>query len=104
VNIALNEDLTCSYKYSKMTSCSVEGVIQVQVKSNARQAVPFQLLVRDPSSHIHTLQENKKFAEDSVTSDGDKCFTIGVPKADNYFPLIRYKCSNELRPVPIVSV
>ena len=34
VNIALSEDLTCSYKFSKMTSCSVEGVIQVQVKSN----------------------------------------------------------------------
>ena len=30
VNIALNEDLTCSYKFSKMTSCSVEGVIQVR--------------------------------------------------------------------------
>jgi len=29
VNIALNEDLTCSYKFSKMTACSVEGVIQV---------------------------------------------------------------------------
>ena len=31
VNIALNEDLTCSYKHSKMTSCSVEGVIQVRL-------------------------------------------------------------------------
>jgi hypothetical protein len=30
VNIALNEDLTCFYKLSKMSSCSVEGVIQVR--------------------------------------------------------------------------
>lgn len=29
VNVALNEDLTCFYKLSKMSSCSVEGVIQV---------------------------------------------------------------------------
>lgn len=29
VNVALNEDLSCSYKISKMTACSVEGVIQV---------------------------------------------------------------------------
>ena len=30
VNVALNEDLTCFYKLSKMSSCSVEGVIQVR--------------------------------------------------------------------------
>jgi hypothetical protein len=29
VNIALNEDLACSYKMSQLSSCSVEGVIQV---------------------------------------------------------------------------
>jgi hypothetical protein len=29
VNVALNEDLTCFYKLSKMSSCSVEGVLQV---------------------------------------------------------------------------
>lgn len=34
VNVALNEDLTCSYKQSKMTSCSVEGVIQVREIDN----------------------------------------------------------------------
>jgi hypothetical protein len=31
VNIALNEDLTCFYKLSKMSSCSVEGVVQVRI-------------------------------------------------------------------------
>jgi hypothetical protein len=30
VNIALNEDLTCFYKLSKMSSCNVEGVVQVR--------------------------------------------------------------------------
>lgn len=29
VNIALNEDLTCSYKLSQLSSCNVEGVVQV---------------------------------------------------------------------------
>lgn len=105
VNIALNEDLTCSYKFSKMTSCSVEGVIQVQVKTNVRYIAPFHMDVRDPSQHILTLQENKKFADDTLPSTGgvpgNRSFTITVPKADNYFPLIRYKCSSELRPVPI---
>lgn len=83
----------------------------MQVKSNSRSSVPFQLSVRDPSQHIQTLQENRKFAEDTSASQlsrdmverGDRSFTIGVPRADNYFPLIRYKCSSELRPVPIVS-
>jgi hypothetical protein len=30
INIALNEDLTCFYKLSKMSSCNVEGVVQVR--------------------------------------------------------------------------
>jgi hypothetical protein len=34
VNVALNEDLTCFYKLSKMSSCSVEGVIQVRLCSS----------------------------------------------------------------------
>jgi hypothetical protein len=111
VNIALNEDLTCFYKLSKMSSCTVEGVVQVQVKSNVDQGVPFFLLLRDPSNHIQSIQENKKFADnmaDSLASEPvstrpDYMFTVSVPKGDNYFPVMRYKCGNELRPVPIVS-
>ncbi|KAG7337878.1 Muniscin mu homology domain containing protein [Nitzschia inconspicua] len=109
VNVALNEDLTCFYKLSKMSSCSVEGVVQVQVKSNIDQGVPFFLLLRDPSKHIQSIQENRKFADsmaDSLASEPvstrpDYMFTISVPKADNYFPVMRYKCGSELRPVPI---
>jgi hypothetical protein len=111
VNIALNEDLTCFYKLSKMSSCSVEGVVQVQVKSNTDKGVPFFLLLRDPSNHIQSIQENKKFADsmaeslatEPASTRPDYMFTISVPKADNYFPVMRYKCGNELRPVPIVS-
>ena len=33
----------------------------------------------------------------------DRKFTIRVPKGDNYFPVIRYKCLPELRPVPMVG-
>jgi hypothetical protein len=32
VNVALNEDLTCSYRQSKMSSCSIEGVVQVCIR------------------------------------------------------------------------
>jgi hypothetical protein len=31
VNIALNEDLACSYKQSVLSTCSVEGVVQVRL-------------------------------------------------------------------------
>jgi len=110
VNVALNEDLTCFYKLSKMSSCSVEGVIQVQVKSNSEHLTPFYLSIRDPSSHVMSIQENKKFAEDMADTLNqeppsrrpDYKFTVSVPKGDNYFPVMRYKCGNELRPVPIV--
>ena len=85
---------------------------QVQVKSNAQQGVPFSLLINDPSQHIQSIQENKKFAENMAealmqerpSTRPDYKFTVSVPKADNYFPVMRYKCGNELRPVPIVSL
>ena len=71
--------------------------------------VPFYLLLRDPSGHIGNLQENMKYANDATEelardSEGyaDRKFTIRVPKGDNYFPVLRYKCLPELRPVPMV--
>lgn len=113
INLALNEDLTCSYRQSKMSSCSIEGVVQVQVACNRRDGVPFYLLVRDPSRHIRIVQENRRFsdsmAEELRLSDNpddagvDHKYTVSVPSADDYFPVLRYKCSSELRPVPIVS-
>jgi hypothetical protein len=105
VNVALNEDLTCFYKLSKLSSCSVEGVVQVQVRSNVDRTVPFQLLIKDPSNYIHTIQENKMHAR-SVTDKATKsdfAFAVSVPKAEEYFPVMRYKCRDDLRPVPIVS-
>lgn len=85
---------------------------QVQVKSNTQSGGPFSLLVRDPSNHILSIQENKKFADNMASSLAreppstrpDFKFTVSVPRADNYFPVMRYKCGSELRPVPIVSV
>lgn len=60
------------------------------------------------------IQENRRYADDMTDTflaekkldevSFDHKFTISVPKAENYFPVMRYKCSNELRPVPIVSV
>lgn len=68
------------------------------------------LVVRDPSGHVDSLQENKKFADDvsgsvskSRGSDNDHKFAVAIPKGDNYFPVLRYKCVGDLRPVPIVS-
>jgi len=110
VNVALNEDLTCSYKQSKISSCTIEGVVQVQVRSDAPDSAPFFLLMRDPSRHIRMIQENRRYADDmsehlsEANPDDagvDYKFTISVPRAENYFPVMRYKCSGELRPVPI---
>lgn len=110
INVALNEDLTCFYKLSRMSSCTVEGVVQVQIKTSLNEAGPFSLSIKDPSSHIQSIQENKKFAQnDSASLESeprsrrpDHRYIVNVPKGDNYFPVMRYKCGNELRPVPIV--
>ena len=108
VNIALNEDLSCSYRSSQLSSCTVEGVVQVQVKSSTKAAVPFFLLMRDPARHVESFVQNKKFADDVsdallAEEDADRKFTVSVPKDDTYFPVVRYKCTDDLRPVPMVS-
>jgi hypothetical protein len=105
VNVALNEDLTCFYKLSRLSSCSVEGVVQVQVTSNVDRTVPFSLFIKDPSNYIQTIQENKMYAKSVAdqTKQSDFAFAVSVPKAEEYFPVMRYKCGEDLRPVPIVS-
>ena len=30
INIALNEDLSCSYRLSQLSTCSVDGIVQVR--------------------------------------------------------------------------
>lgn len=105
INVALNEDLACSYKMSQLSSCTVEGVVQVQVKSNVAADIPFCLSLKDLSYQIESLTENGKYAEDISEDTGvmDRRFIVSVPKGDSYFPVVRYKCIEDLRPVPIVS-
>uniref|UniRef100_A0A7R9ZQQ0 MHD domain-containing protein n=1 Tax=Craspedostauros australis TaxID=1486917 RepID=A0A7R9ZQQ0_9STRA len=109
VNVALNEDLTCTYKMSEMSSCSVEGILQVLIKSNFTTQAPFYLMIRDPSHHVQTIVEDRKCVEnlskdlqyDASESRPDYKFSVSVPKLDEYVPVLKYKCSSELRPVPM---
>ena len=66
-------------------------------------------MLKDPAGHVESLQENKKYADDLTASSGAPDgsaihkFAVSVPKGENYFPVLRYKCAGDLRPVPIVS-
>ena len=116
VSLALNEDLTCEYKKSKLSTLSVEGTIQVrmstsyegEVPQDVPPTIPFVLLFKDHSGHVRTLQENKKFVEnvshESEVANREFTYTITVPREEEYFPVVRYKCDTSLRPVPIVSI
>lgn len=61
--------------------------------------------------HIEAIQENRKFCEDAShelvpdndTDYADRKILIKIPKPETYFPVLRYKCSSDLRPVPMVS-
>ena len=106
VSIALNEDLAVSYRQSNIQSCSIEGVIQVQVKSESSAVIPFALYLTDPARHVQIMQENKKYANDTSNeiqagSDARYKFVVAIPTPDQYFPILKYKCSEDLRPVPI---
>lgn len=116
VSLALNEDLTCEYKKSKLSTLSVEGTIQVrmstsyegEVPQDVPPTIPFVLLFKDHSGHVMTLQENKKFVEnvshESEVANREFTYTITIPREEEYFPVVRYKCDTSLRPVPIVSI
>ena len=81
------------------------------MKSTSRSSnIPIALLVRDTSKHIQSIQENKKIV-DKVSAEqngkegaADYGFNMLIPRQDSYFPAIKYICSGELRPVPLVSV
>lgn len=77
---------------------------KVQVRTSGRATGPFLLIIRDPSHHIEMLQENKRFAEDLDRGhENDFKYAVSIPKGDSYTPVIRYKCVDKLRPVPLVS-
>ena len=85
--------------------------LQVQVKSNSHQNVPFHLIIEDPSQHIQSIEENTNFAQATVDASTRERlgggpafpFSILVPSSDKYLPVMKYKCGDGLRPVPIVS-
>ena len=66
--------------------------------------VPFLLLVHDHSHHLKSVQENKRFVQkvdDAQSASQEYTYSITLPREDEYFPVVKYKCSNKLRPVPI---
>jgi hypothetical protein len=85
--------------------------LQVQVKTNIptkSTGIPFILLLKDPMAHIESLNENPKYATKVTTTMNNRndygCFNVVVPEQEQYYSLLKYRCRNELRPVPIVSV
>jgi len=65
--------------------------------------IPFLLVFQDHSHHIKSIQENKKYVEyvDLQSEKQEYISFITVPRENEYFPVVRYKCSKALRPVPI---
>lgn len=107
IAMALNEDLTCTYRGATLTSCAVQGVVQLQMKAKSTAFVPFILRMKDEDSHIGDIQENSDIANDlsheNEENDWKRKYIITLPKADTYYPVLKYVCSNTLVPVPLVS-
>ena len=107
IAMALNEDLSCTYRGSKLTSCVVEGIVQLQMKSKSTAFVPFVVRIKDDDDHAGSIQENSDIANDlSHENEGNGWkykFIVTLPKADSYYPVLKYTCSNALVPVPLVS-
>jgi hypothetical protein len=62
VNAALNGDLTCTYRNSKLSAISVDGNIQILLKADSTAFVPFTLKLSDVYDNIDSIVEHTKFA------------------------------------------
>ncbi len=108
INVALNEDFSCMYRNSKLSDYTVEGNVQILLKSDSTAFVPFQLILKDEGDQIETLIENVKLASSITTSldddyDDTRRFLVTLPKYDHFFEVLKYKCKSKLVPVPLVS-
>ena len=104
VNVVLDEKITCSFHQSRISSCSIKGRILVMAQSNSLEVVPFVLSVKDLSYHIQSIEENRMFVEKfSNENNNSRIFkyTINLSKLDDYLPILNYKCSKDLQPIPI---
>lgn len=108
--MALNEDLVCTYKGSRMTSCIVQGIVQILMNSDSTAFVPFAVRVFDDDDHISSIEANKQFLNDVSKEkepgeeDWEHKYIVTLPKADNYYPILRYDCGDKLIPVPLVRI
>lgn len=85
----------------------VKSTLQGEYSPKPQAPIPFFLVFQDHFSHIKSLQENKKFVEHLTLENGagerEFIYCVSVPKEEEFYPIVRYKCSSALRPVPIVS-
>lgn len=108
ITLALNEDLSCTYTGNKLTHCTVQGIIQILMKSESTAFVPFLCRLFDSETHIESIEHNEKYANNISHEhvSGDEWtyqFIVTLPKADNYYPVLKYVCNKKLVPVPLVS-
>mmetsp|Transcript_578 Transcript_578/g.905 ORF Transcript_578/g.905 Transcript_578/m.905 type:complete len:627 (+) Transcript_578:20-1900(+) len=109
VNVALNEDLSCTYRKSKLNAHTTDGSIQILLKSDSTAFVPFTFVLTDLHDHIEKLIENTNYASiissEDYIHDADvgtrKKFIVKLPKYDHYFPILKYRCKPSLIPVPL---
>jgi hypothetical protein len=76
------------------------------MKINSNNGIPFLLHVKDPVEHIETINENPKYAtklNNNNNNDDISLYNVVLPEQEKYFSILKYRCKNDLRPVPIVS-
>jgi len=106
--MALNEDLTCAYQGSKLISSDIDGIVQLQLKSESTAFVPFTIHMFDKDDHIESVEENVEYANDlsherlkSIDVGWKHKYSVTMPKADKYYPILKYKCSKNIVAVPL---
>jgi hypothetical protein len=109
ITLALNEDLSCAYVGNKLTHCAVQGIIQILMKSESTAFVPFLCQLFDSEMHIESIEHNEKYAnnishERVPGNEWAYQFIVTLPKADNYYPVLKYMCNKKVVPVPLVSL
>lgn len=106
VSVALNEDVSCYYRNSKLLTCKVNGLLQLQARTDPPSIhnTPFIVLIKDPSQHIQAIRASNEYATDVTDGDDDLTnfmYIVNNIPNDRFVSVFKYKCNDNLCPVPL---
>jgi hypothetical protein len=113
---SFQEDITClcDSLSDSQYSVSVEGVVTTHFAAplDNKSLTPFYLALKDPNNHLDNVSHLSEFSNEIINESNlmqpekERLFRVTIPPALVGDPtqIIKYTCTRNLRPIPLVSI